>query len=431
MPYFQVVTFGCKVNQYESAWMSEVLADAGFTSRPPQAAPDLILVNTCTVTARADQQARQTMRRLARQYPRAEFWVTGCYAQRSPETLALLPGVARVFGNREKAGLAEMVHSRGEHPGPQVQVAGFAALEPFQACQVRRFPGHTRAWLKIQDGCSHACSYCIVPAVRGPGRSLPWAAVQSSLETLAASGFEEVVLTGIDLGQYGRDFGAGENLARLLTRLSRHDWPFRWRLSSLEPQEISHELLHTLATLPHLCPHFHLPMQSGSGAVLRDMGRPYQPGDFRDLVMELHRLFPKPPWDWTSWWAIPGRPPSTSRPPGPWWSPCRWPTCTSSPFPPGPAPRPAVYPPSRARKWYGTLRLCENLASTRRRHFTRLRSARWARCWWRVRLRGRPGWLNGLAANYARVILPGPAAWRNRRCQVRFQEVKEERLWVK
>ena len=221
---------------------------------------------------------------------------------------------------------------------------------------------------------------------------------------------------------------AGENLARLLTQLSRHDWPCRWRLSSLEPQEISHELLHTLATLPHLCPHFHLPLQSGSGAVLRDMGRPYQPGDFRDLVMELHRLFPEAALGLD---VLVGYPRETAAD----FEATR--ALVESlpvaylhvfPFSPGPAPRPAVYPPSRARKWCGAPRLCENWARTRRRHFTRLRSARWARCWWRVRLRGGPGGSTGLAANYARVILPGPAAWRNRRCQVRFQEVKEEHL---
>ena len=428
MPNFQVVTFGCKVNQYESAWMSEVLADAGFSSRPSQAAPDLILVNTCTVTARADQQARQTMRRLARQYPRAEFWVTGCYAQRSPETLVLLPGVARVFGNREKAGLAEMVPTRGEPPGPQVQVAGFEALEPFQACQVRRFPGHTRAWLKIQDGCSHACSYCIVPAVRGPGRSLPWAAVWSSLETLAASGFEEVVLTGIDLGQYGRDFGAGENLARLLVQLSRHDWPFRWRLSSLEPQEISHELLRTLATLPHLCPHFHLPLQSGSGAVLRDMGRPYQPGDFRDLVMELHRLFPEAALGLD---VLVGYPRETAAD----FEATRalveaLPIAYLHVFPFSPRPGTPAHNLSTLPGKEVVLRaqVMRDIGQAKKTAFYQAQVGKVGEVLVEGQVKGRPGWLNGLAANYARVILPGPAAWRNRRCQVRFQEVKEEHL---
>jgi len=173
MPNFQVVTFGCKVNQYESAGMSEVLADFGFTPCPSPGPPDLVLVNTCTVTARADQQVRQAIRRIARQYPEARLWVTGCYAQRSPQTLASLPGVVKVFGNREKAALPEMLAAPKESLGPQVQVQGFRPGELFQACPVRRFPGHTRAWLKVQDGCSHSCSYCIVPSVRGPGRSLP------------------------------------------------------------------------------------------------------------------------------------------------------------------------------------------------------------------------------------------------------------------
>jgi threonylcarbamoyladenosine tRNA methylthiotransferase MtaB len=171
MPYFQVVTFGCKVNQYESAAMAEVLEGLGFVSRPPKAEPDLLLVNTCTVTARADQQARQAIRRLARHYPGAPIWVTGCYAQRSPDIIASLPGVTRVFGNQEKANLAEIIATGSANPGVQIQVQGFGPQEPFNASRVKHFPGHTRAWLKVQDGCSHACSYCIVPTVRG---GLPW-----------------------------------------------------------------------------------------------------------------------------------------------------------------------------------------------------------------------------------------------------------------
>ncbi len=292
MPYFQMVTFGCKVNQYESAGMAEALTRLGFVSQPLNVAPDLVLVNTCTVTARADQQARQTIRRLARQHPGAQIWVTGCYAQRAPEAIASLPGVTNIFGNREKASLTEIFASEGRTLAPRVQVQGFGDREPFQAWQVSHFPGHTRAWLKVQEGCSHACSYCIVPSVRGPGRSLSSEGVVSSLEALAAAGFQEVVLTGIDLGQYGKDLHPLSSLALLLRSLSHGPWPFRIRLSSLEPQEITAELMKALSAFPYLCPHFHLPLQSGAPAVLQAMGRPYQPGHFRALVMELHRRFP-------------------------------------------------------------------------------------------------------------------------------------------
>ncbi len=160
----------------------------------------------------------------------------------------------------------------------------FIADEPFRPWPVHAAPGHTRAWLKIQEGCSHHCRYCIVPRVRGPRRSLDPAAVLAAFQELAGLGYQEVVLTGVDLGQYGLDHTPPSSLAALVQQLTKKTWPFRVRLSSLEPQMVTPELLDALAAWPDFCPHFHLPLQSGAAPVLAAMGRPYGPEEFRDLV---------------------------------------------------------------------------------------------------------------------------------------------------
>jgi len=428
MHYFQVVTFGCKVNQYESAALAETLGGLGFVSRPSKAAPDLVLVNTCTVTARADQQARQTIRRLARQYPGAQIWVTGCYAQRSPEIIASLPGVARVFGNQEKAMLAEMVAAEIPTSGPLIQVQGFGPRKPFYSSPVSYFPGHTRAWLKVQDGCSHACSYCIVPQVRGPGRSLPPEEVQASLETLAARGFQEIVLTGIDLGQYGKDLLPPLNLARLLKELSQVEMSFRLRLSSLEPQEITAELVEALSTVPHLCPHFHLPLQSGSAAVLAAMGRPYHPQHFRDLVMELHRQFPQAALGLD---VLVGFPTETSADFEATLALVEaLPVAYLHVFPF--SPRPGT-PAQNLRRLPGEkvqhrAQVMRKLGQNKKAAFYRAQIGQAGEVLVEGPAPGRPGWLKGLAANYLRVVLPGPADWQNRRVNVEFLEARNELL---
>ena len=167
----------------------------------------------------------------------------------------------------------------------------FSQTPPFHPWRVHAFPGHTRAWLKIQEGCSHHCSYCIVPQVRGPRRSWAPAEVVAALQELAGP-HQEVVLTGIDLGQYGQDLRPATSLAGLVRRLKQAELPFRVRLSSLEPQEVTGELLAELASWRAFCPHFHLPLQSGAAPVLAAMNRPYRPGDFQDLVADLPGAFP-------------------------------------------------------------------------------------------------------------------------------------------
>ncbi len=429
MPFLRIITFGCKVNQYESAMMAESLAGLAFVPASGGDPLDLVLVNTCTVTARADQQARQTIRRLAREHPGVPLWVTGCYAQRAPEAVAALPGVAMVFGNPEKVRVADLAAGGSPRSGPLIRVRSFSGQEPFiTGCEVSRFPGHTRAWLKIQDGCSHACTYCIVPAVRGPARSLPWEKVPASLENLADKGFQEIVLTGVDLGQYGRDLYPPASLADLLRRLAHKTWPFRLRLSSLEPQGLTGELLAALAGLPNLCPHFHLPLQSGSAGVLQAMGRPYGPDHFRDMVQELFRRFPEAALGLDILVGFPGESE------GDFEATRRLvealPVAYLHVFPF--SPRPGTPAQAMAGLSGAEIRrrthIMRRLGAEKKKAFYHRHLGREAEVLVEGPMPGRPGWLKGLSANYLRVLLPGPPSWRNRRLKVRFSALKDEVL---
>ncbi len=426
-PLFRLITFGCKVNQVDGAGMAQELTVRGWRAAAPGEAPDLALVNTCTVTARSDQQARQTIRRLARDHPGASVWVTGCYAQRAPGELAALPGVQAVLGNREKSRLAELAAAPPPAGGPSLWVEAPSPDEPFHAWRVRSFPGHTRSWLKIQEGCSHRCAYCIVPQVRGPRRSLPPGGVEEALAELAALGYQEVVLTGVDLGQYGQDLDSGLNLAALVRRLRRRPWPFRVRFSSLEPQEVTRTLIGELAAWQDFCPHFHLPLQSGSGAVLAAMARPYGPRDFQALVQEIQGSFPDAGLGLDILVGFPGESagdfeatlqlvaalPVTYLHVFPF-----------SPRPGTPAARLAPVPPGEMQRRAGIMR---ELGRLKKARFLESQVGQTRE----VLVEGpsaQAGCLKGLSDNYLRVVFPGPRQWRNRRLLVRFRSTDGETM---
>jgi threonylcarbamoyladenosine tRNA methylthiotransferase MtaB len=428
-------------------------------------------VNTCTVTARADQQARQTIRRLAREYPGTPLWVTGCYAQRAPVEVAALPGVQAVFGNQEKTALAQIMNNclnqtlaagspsplrregGGENPpslhpfppgeggevasqkrslnvgesfkGPRLLVGTFSAAPPFKPWRSHALPGHTRAWVKIQEGCSHCCRYCIVPLVRGPRRSLDPAAVLAAFQELAGLGYREVVLTGVDLGQYGLDHTPPTSLAALVRRLTKK--PFRVRLSSLEPMMVTTELLDELAAWENFCPHFHLPLQSGAAPVLAAMGRPYGPGEFRDLVREISRRFPDLGLGLDVLVGFPGETAADFE--ATRTLVASLPVTYLHVFPYSPRPgTPAADLPSLP----GTIireraRLMRELGQAKKRRFLEAQRGQVRE----VLVEGpaaTPGWLQGLSDHYVRVIFPGPPTWRNRLVRVRFQDIKEELL---
>jgi threonylcarbamoyladenosine tRNA methylthiotransferase MtaB len=424
MPYFRIVTFGCKVNQCDSAGMAQGLCSLGWRETPRGSAPDLHLVNTCTVTGRADQQARQAIRRLAREYPGVPIWVTGCYAQRAPQELAALPGVAAVLGNQKKARLAEIIK---DFPGPSL-VREFSPAAAFHPWPVWPVAGHTRAWLKIQEGCSHSCSYCIVPRVRGPRRSQTPAEVIGAFGEVAALGYRELVLTGVDLGQYGQDLQPATDLAALVRVLKSRSWPFRVRLSSLEPQEVTEALLSELAGWPGFCRHFHLPLQSGSTDVLRAMGRPYGPQDFADLVREITRRFPEAGLGLDVLVGFPGESAVD-------FEATRalvqsWPASYLHvfPFSPRPGTPAALRPRLPAAEVRQRAQIMRDLGREKKQQFlqSQLGQVR------EVIVEGpgpRRGWLKGLSDNYLRVIFLGPPEWQNHLVRVRLLKIAGEVLW--
>jgi threonylcarbamoyladenosine tRNA methylthiotransferase MtaB len=424
--FFRIITFGCKVNQCDTTGLTQALIAQGWLEAAEGTAPDLLLVNTCTVTARADQQARQAIRGLAREFPGVPLWVTGCYAQRSPEELATLPGVQAVLGNREKARLAALL---AELPleQPLLQVEAFTPGEAFQTLPAPVIAGHTRPRLKIQDGCEHDCTYCIVPQVRGPRRSLPPEEVAAALEKLAAAGYREAVLTGVNLGQYGVDLTPTTDLTALLRILRSHARPPRLRLSSLEPQEVTPALLQELAEFPGFCPHFHLPLQSGAAPVLAAMGRDYSPKEFRDLVEEINRLFPDAGLGLDVLVGFPGETAADMEATYALIESLPVTYLHVFPFSPRPGTPAAAMPRVAAGTVQGRAKRMRELGQRKKKQFLESQLDRTGE----VLVEGpasQTGWLKGLSANYLRVLLPGPMDLKNQIVMLRFRELQGEVL---
>ena len=285
---YAIVTFGCRVNQADSFTIEEELRRRGDVAAAPEHA-DLVVVNTCSVTASADQGARQTIRRIARTNPGVRVVVTGCYATRRPEEVGQLPNVVRVIANSRKDSLVKLLEAEGELTTAE-RFSGAdgpcgLALEPGVA-------GRTSLTLRVQTGCDQQCSYCIIPTTRGTGRSRPITAVLQEVSRAAEAGYREIAITGVHLGSYGRDIGDGTDLAGLVRVLS--DWPddIVFRVSSLEPMDCTPAIIDVAAHSPRIAPHFHLPLQHGSDVVLRAMKRPYTSGDFQRVVERVHARLP-------------------------------------------------------------------------------------------------------------------------------------------
>ena len=289
---YSVVTFGCRVNQADSLGFEEDLLARGAVPVSPDQA-DLVLVNTCSVTATADQGARQTIRRIARDNPAARIVVTGCYATRRPDEIGALPNVVRVVPNDDKPRLLSMIApdftlTTAERFGQGDGACG-AALEPGLA-------GRTSFTLRVQTGCAEPCSYCIIPATRGKPLSTPPAAILTEVERVSAAGFKEIVLTGVHLGSYGRDLAPASTLGELLqaldARFARRVADVLFRISSLEPMDCSREVVDLAATSPCFAPHFHLPLQHASNRMLAAMRRPYTIEYYSALVDEIRTRIP-------------------------------------------------------------------------------------------------------------------------------------------
>ena len=281
-----LVTLGCKVNQCDSAGIAEGLRQRGHTLVRFEDEADVCIVNTCTVTARTDFQSRQLIRRAARRNPLSPVIVTGCYAQVAPDQLETLPNVRLVAGNTEKEAIPDLVGTLNGGP-PEVRVRDIGQARYFSGLAADRFHGRSRAFLKIQDGCDARCSYCIVPLARGPSRSMPLRAVLERVAALTDAGYREIVLTGVHLGAWGADLSPSMDLPALLRGIERAGRVGRLRLSSIEPLEVTAGLLACLKESAVLCPHLHIPLQSGDDRILSAMGRHYDRRFFRDLVDRL------------------------------------------------------------------------------------------------------------------------------------------------
>ena len=271
---YSIITFGCRVNQADSLRIEEALRARGAVETA-SAHADLVVVNTCSVTATADQGARQAIRRVARENPGARIVVTGCYATRQPGELAALPNVVRLVRNDEKEQLVEEITTadRGDGDG-----ACGAPIEPGLA-------GRTAFTLRVQTGCEEQCSYCIIPTTRGRGRSMTIAEVVREVGRVGAAGFKEMALTGVHLGSYGRDLTPSASLFDLLRALSDVPHDMTFRISSLEPMDCTSEIVDMVASSGgRFAPHFHLPLQHASDRVLRLMRRPYTLDYFRRLA---------------------------------------------------------------------------------------------------------------------------------------------------
>ncbi len=292
MGTFKVVTLGCKVNQYESACFEASLNRAGWQRVTDGLKADVLVVNTCIVTHKAAHQSRQAIRKAIRENPEAKVAAVGCYAQQFPEEIASIKGLALIANNRAKAEVPRLLLELKNAPEKRVLLPSFESDTPFDGLTTNRFPGRTRAYLKVQDGCRSFCTYCIVPYARGPYRSLSSDNVLRALEGFSEQGYLEVVLTGIHLGKYGVDLPGGTDLKRLLEIIGKEGLPLRVRLSSLEPQELEFEIIQMTASESWLCPHFHIPLQSGDDRILKKMNRNYSIGEFVKKIEIIHSAIP-------------------------------------------------------------------------------------------------------------------------------------------
>ncbi|MBL0225613.1 MAG: tRNA (N(6)-L-threonylcarbamoyladenosine(37)-C(2))-methylthiotransferase MtaB [Geobacteraceae bacterium] len=282
-----IATLGCKTNQFESAAMTEQFEQAGYLIVPFTGSADIYVVNSCTVTAKTDAETRRLIRRARRLNPDARIVATGCYAQVAPGELEQMPELDSVLGNREKQDIIGMVET-GES-----QVSDIAFETSAGPLKLESFAEHTRAFLQAQNGCNSFCAYCIVPYARGRSRSVPPEDVLQGVRGLAANGYKEVVLTGIHLGAYGLDLTPAVSLTELVRRIDAGRIVPRLRIGSVEPNELSDEMLALMAASDIICPHLHLPLQSGSDTVLQRMGRRYSAAFFRDLVGRVSTALPQ------------------------------------------------------------------------------------------------------------------------------------------
>lgn len=321
MPRFFIENFGCRATEADAAALRGGLCAAGLAPEANPRHAEVVVLNTCTVTAAADAQAREAVRAIHRDNPRAAVIVTGCYAQRAPEELASLPGVALVAGNSRQPEIPALAaslatarraaaRSASEHnfvplhrldadppsllAGPAKILSGdMLAYDWTAAAHESPSRDRTRPILKVQDGCNNRCAYCVIPSVRGRSRSLAPDAAVESVRRAIALGAREIVLSGINLGSYGRDLTPRTGLAALVHRILDETPLERLRFSSIEPKDVTEDFVSLAAASPRIAPHFHVPLQSGSDRILGAMHRWYRAAHYAERIKRIHRLLPE------------------------------------------------------------------------------------------------------------------------------------------
>ena len=287
---------GCKVNAYEVEAMQQLLENAGYETVPFEEGADVYVINTCTVTNIADRKSRQMLHKAKKMNPDAIVVATGCYAQADTEKLKEDTAVDLILGNNQKTQIVEALEEYEEEHAKQVQVIEINHTKEYEELSISSTAEHVRAYIKVQDGCNQFCTYCIIPFARGRVRSRKIEEVLSEVETLAAKGYKEVVLTGIHLSSYGVDFPKEEreSLLSLIQAVSRVEGISRIRLGSLEPRIITEEFLEGIVKTGKVCPHFHLSLQSGCNKTLKNMNRRYSAQEYAEKCELIRKFYPAP-----------------------------------------------------------------------------------------------------------------------------------------
>lgn len=285
------ITLGCKVNIAETEGMKRLFEKAGYRVVDSEDYADVYVVNTCTVTNMGDRKSRQMLRRVHHINPNAVVAAVGCFAQVAPEEAAKIEGVNLVVGNNMKHEIVSLVEQAAANSGKSIHVRRREQLDRFEELPAETYTDHTRAFIKVQDGCDNFCSYCIIPYARGPVRSRKMKDVLREVEGFARQGFREIVLTGIHLNAF-RDVETGADLMDLTREIGRIDGIERIRLGSLDPGFVNPRFIEHAVNTPKLCPHFHISLQSGSAATLKRMNRKYTPEDYRKSVLALREAIP-------------------------------------------------------------------------------------------------------------------------------------------
>lgn len=287
---YNIITLGCKVNQYESEAVEEIFKARGFERKENNA--DVYVINTCTVTNMSDRKSRQMISRARKDNPDAIIAVMGCYSQVKPEDVAKIEGVDIILGSRNKEEVVDLCEDMLQNKEAIDQVISVSEEKSFEDLEISNQTEMTRAYMKIQDGCNMYCSYCLIPYARGNVVSRPMDSIVKEAERLAENGFKEIVLTGIHVASYGKDFKDGTSLIDVIENVAKVDGIKRIRLSSMEPRHITIDFLERMKATKKACDHFHLSLQSGSDDVLKAMNRKYDTKVFKEKTDLIREVFP-------------------------------------------------------------------------------------------------------------------------------------------